>query len=80
MLVLGALSGLYVARRTAPPAPLTWMSLLPPGDNFPRVVDPAVSPDGRAVAFVTSWQAEGGQLYVRELGSPAARAIEGAAQ
>ncbi len=78
LLVVGAFAGRELVRRTAPAPPQVWMSVLPPGDVAPRMTDPAISPDGRSLAFVTASVAGGGQLYVRELGAPEARAIEGA--
>ncbi|HSG00516.1 MAG TPA: protein kinase, partial [Vicinamibacterales bacterium] len=69
--------------RPAPAMPLARLSILPPPDTSisPDSNSLAISPDGRAVAFLAASTASAplmGQLWVRMLDSTQAREVEGA--
>ncbi len=69
----------YRTLQTGPPAVsgLTWVSILPPPDGFKEDVDPAVSPDGRTLAFVAPGASGTALLWLRDFASPLPRAIPG---
>jgi eukaryotic-like serine/threonine-protein kinase len=68
----------YVAYRRAPEEPRVVKFILPPPDKqqFTALEPPAVSPDGRHLAFVAGGS-NPDQLWVRELDSLAARPLPG---
>jgi Tol biopolymer transport system component len=73
----------WTLSRPAPAVPLARLSILPPPDTSlsPDSNGLAISPDGRAVAFVVASSASAplmGQLWVRMLDSTQAREVEGA--
>lgn len=77
-LLLGA--GLSWWLRPSPPEQVVKLSIVPPeGANFvigPNAGPPALSPDGRKIAFVAE-QGENASLWIRALDSLTARAVAG---
>jgi len=55
-----------------------WMAILPPHERFGTRPTPALSPDGRQIAFWAPDRSGDVQLWVRSLDSPAARVVAGA--
>jgi Tol biopolymer transport system component len=78
LVAVGVLIGWRLPRPSPPALPLR-MSLMPPPYGFGLDVDPAVSPDGRTVAFVAPDAAGTSQLWLRPLDSPTPRALTGTA-
>ena len=79
-LVGGAGIGALVSRGSigsAPPPEPARLSILPPPFGFRGNVDPAISPDGRVVAFVAPGASGAPLLWVRELDSVEPRALPG---
>jgi serine/threonine protein kinase/Tol biopolymer transport system component len=84
--VAGALlasSVMFVALRPRAAAATARLSIVPPTntDLFPDSSQSALSPDGRAVAFITGANAalDKSELWIRRLDVPAARRIDGVA-
>ena len=62
------------------PAPLgqpTWLSILPPPDGFDLAPDPAVSPDGRHVAYKAQDRSHRTHIWLKTLGAPTPLLIPG---
>ena len=78
LLAVGLLIGWRLPRPSSPTLPLR-VSLMPPPYGFGLDVDPAVSPDGRTVAFVAPDASGTSQLWLRPLDSPAPRPLSGTA-
>jgi Tol biopolymer transport system component len=73
--IAASAAALYFSRRTAPAPPATHLVIpLPAGQEITGA--PAISPDGRTVAYVAKSQAGEAQLYLRDLGSFAVRLVE----
>jgi Tol biopolymer transport system component len=65
-------------RRTPTDGQAAYFSILPPEKTtFTMGQAPAISPDGRRLAFVTNTSSRRSQLYVRALDSPTAQALAG---
>ncbi len=75
MSMLVALLTIGYVRRAPRPAPLIRASLVPPEKMF--LVDLAVSPDGRRVAFTARKPGDQPSLWLRDLDSEAARPVAG---
>src|SRR5262249_596925 len=70
----------WVAVRPPPPVgapPTTWLEITPPHRRFPFQPAPAISPDGRQVAFWAPDETGKVGLWIRSLDSPAARVLPG---
>jgi hypothetical protein len=63
--------------RPSPRAAPVWLSLAPPHDRFAFYPAPAVSPDGRSIAFWARSPENKVMLWVRNLDAPVARALPG---
>jgi serine/threonine protein kinase/Tol biopolymer transport system component len=81
---LGAAAALLLAGlaarpffRSAPQQRTLWLSLTPPHETFAFYPAPAVSPDGKAIAFWAPNEAERVALWIRDLDAPASRAVPG---
>jgi eukaryotic-like serine/threonine-protein kinase len=75
-ITVAVLSVLY-ARHPAGEEPLTMLSLLPPeGGVFPAAMPPALSPDGRQIAFVVEKDGRR-SVWIRELDASTARELPG---
>ncbi len=74
-IVLGALVGRALIKTPAASGPEVRLSILPPPSGFRGAVDPAVSPDGRVIAFVAPGASGTPQLWVRALDSTEARPL-----
>jgi len=79
LLLVGLLaSGISYLRRTATDEPAVHSSIAPPeGTTLAPTWAPAISPDGRLLAFVGINSSGKPQLYLRPLASPAAEALPG---
>src|SRR5262249_45101872 len=55
--------------------PMLWTSILPPAKEFGLLPSPAISPDGRAVAFFAPNEAGQTALWVQPLDSRAPREV-----
>ena len=78
LVAVGVLIGWRLPRPSPSAMPLR-MALLPPPYGFGLDVDPAVSPDGRTVAFVAPDATGTSQLWLRPLDSPTPRPLPGTA-
>jgi serine/threonine protein kinase len=70
----------WLAVRPAPSpgdALTTWLEITPPHQRFNFWPSPAISPDGRQVAFLAQDETGKVGLWIRSLDSPAARALPG---
>jgi Tol biopolymer transport system component len=67
------------ARPVADSAPATWVEITPPNQRFDSYPTPAVSPDGRQIAFWAPAPDDTNQsgLWVRSLDSPVVRLLPG---
>jgi Tol biopolymer transport system component len=77
LLAIGVVLGRASRPAASPPAPETRLSILPPAHGLAGDVDPAVSPDGRTIAFVAPGPSRAPVVWVRDLSSPAQRALGG---
>jgi Tol biopolymer transport system component len=77
--IVSALAMALVLWRTPPPArqAVSWLSALPPGHGFGVAPEPALSPDGRQLAFAAPDGTGQTVLWVRSLSSLALRALPG---
>jgi Tol biopolymer transport system component len=73
--------GWLALRPPLPPcdAPTTWVAIGPPHQRFAFWPAPAISPDGRQVAFWAPDETGKYGLWIRSLDSPAARVLPGTA-
>jgi hypothetical protein len=77
LIVIGRLSV-----RLPPPsgdAPSAWVEIGPPNRSFAFIPGPAISPDGRQIAFWAPDETGKVGLWIRSLDSPTARALAGTA-
>jgi Tol biopolymer transport system component len=75
IIAIAAAAGVYAAR-PHPAQPTVHLSIpLPPGEQ--ATTAPAVSPDGRIVAYASGRTRETSHLYLRSIESPAAKMVEG---
>ena len=61
----------------APQTPASWLSVLPPPNGFGLTPAPALSPDGRRLAFTAPEASGETVLWLRSLDSPALRSLPG---
>ena len=71
-----AVIGTWLYRTPAPSEPV-WLSILPPASGFGTSPAPAISRDGRRIAFAALDSAGVPMLWVRDLDSPVARLLPG---
>ena len=74
--------GFFALRRASQPsdpptASTTWLEIGPPHQRFALHPSPAISPDGRQVAFWATDETGKFGLWIRSLDSPAARVLPG---
>ena len=71
--------GAAALNRFQRPAPdeAVWLSLLPPPDGFDLSPDPAVSPDGRYIAYKAQDRSHRTHIWLKALGGPNAAPIPG---
>jgi serine/threonine protein kinase/Tol biopolymer transport system component len=70
----------WLAFHPRPPSldtPTSWVEIGPPHERFAFYPSPAISPDGRQIAFLALDEVGKGGLYVRSLDSSAARLLPG---
>jgi Tol biopolymer transport system component len=60
-----------------PPQPVRWLSILPPPDGFDPSPDPAMSPDGRYVAFKAQNAERRTYIWLKSLDAPTASLVPG---
>jgi Tol biopolymer transport system component len=63
--------------RAAPQERPVWLSLTPPHETFAFYPAPAVSPDGKTIAFWARNEASRVALWMRDLDAPVSRALPG---
>jgi Tol biopolymer transport system component len=59
------------------PEQATWLSVLPPPNGFDLAPDPAVSPDGRYIAFKAQDLSHRTQIWVKRLDAPTVAPVPG---
>ncbi|MCM2257252.1 MAG: protein kinase [Vicinamibacteria bacterium] len=77
LVVTGWATGRFFSTAPSARAGPLWVSIVPPATVQGRATDPAISPDGRSVAFVAPDAAGVYQLWLRDLATPRPRAIPG---
>ena len=76
-LIVALAAAAFVQWRPAPPDEAVWLSILPPPGGFDLSPDPAVSPDGRYIAFKAQDRSHRTQIWLKAIGAANAAPIPG---
>ena len=75
--IVSAVLGVLLLSRPSPPDEVRWLSILPPPGGFDLSPDPAVSPDGRYVAYKAQDASHRTHIWLKPLDAPTASPIAG---